>query len=309
MTLMLITVGAFVIVSFIIVAFFYTMTAESPVEQRLRALAPVRAAPAPSAASVERGPSLVRRGLSALGQYSVGGRSESVLSQRLSAAGFRGQNATALFLGTRTLFSFGPALAVLVPQVSSGKPLGRTLGIAAFVWFFGHTLVNAILRRRAAYRIRRITEELPDALDLMIVCLEAGLGLNPTFARVGEERAKMNDPLGRELAQVALELRTGRSREESLRALGARNGVEDLKALAGLIIQSDRLGASMAGTLRAHADLLRTKRRQRAEEAARKLPIKMLLPLAFFILPPLLLVTIGPALLTIGALFKTIAGG
>jgi tight adherence protein C len=309
MALMLITVGAFVVVSLIVLAFSYTVTAESPVEQRLRALAPVRAARAADRSAAERGPSLLRRGLSALGQFSAGGGGESALSQRLSAAGFRSQNATAVFLGTRTLLTFGPALAILVPQVSAGKPLGRTLAVAAWVWGVGHVLVNMTLRRRAAARVRRITEELPDALDLMIVCLEAGLGLNPTFARVGEERAKLKDPLGQELAQVSLELRTGRSREESLRALGNRNGVEDLKALAGLIIQSDRLGASMAGTLRAHADLLRTKRRQRAEEAARKLPIKMLLPLAGFILPPLLIVTIGPALLTIKALFRTIAKG
>jgi tight adherence protein C len=306
MGLMLVTVVAFIVVSLLVVAFSYTVTAESPVERRLRALAPAAAATARPAA--ERGPSLFQRGLSTLGQYSIGA-GESRLAERLSAAGFRSQNAAALFLGTRTLLSFGPALVLLVPQVSSGKPLGRTLLIAAMVWVLGHVGVNFILRRRAQRRIRRVTEELPDALDLMIVCLESGLGLNPTFARVGEERAKMRDPLGRELAQVSAELRAGRSREESLRALGNRNGVEDLKALSGLIIQSDRLGASMAGTLRAHADLLRTKRRQRAEEAARKLPIKMLMPLAAFILPPLLVVTVGPALLTIQALFKTIAGG
>ncbi len=107
----------------------------------------------------------------------------------------------------------------------------------------------------------------------------------------------------------ALELRSGRSREESLRALGNRNGVDDLKALVGLIIQSDRLGASMAKTLRVHADLLRTKRRQRAEEAARKLPIKMLVPLALFILPALFVATVGPAVLAIKEMFKIITRG
>src|SRR5881296_59167 len=114
MGLMLITAGAFIVVSLIVLAFSYTVTAESPVEQRLRALAPARAARAADRQAAERGPSLLRRGLSVLGQYSIGG-SESALSQRLSAAGYRSQNASALFLGTRTLLSFGPALAILVP--------------------------------------------------------------------------------------------------------------------------------------------------------------------------------------------------
>jgi tight adherence protein C len=119
----------------------------------------------------------------------------------------------------------------------------------------------------------------------------------------------MADPLGREFARVARELREGRPRDSALRALGERNGVDDLKALAGLVIQSDRLGASMTKTLRAHADLLRTKRRQRAEEAARKLPIKMLVPLALFILPPLLIMAAGPALLGIKQLVKVVTQG
>ena len=112
----------------------------------------------------------------------------------------------------------------------------------------------------------------------------------------------MRDPLGDEFSQVSRELRDGRSREEALRALGERNGVDDLTALIGLIVQADKLGASMAKTLRAHADVLRVKRRQRAEEAARKLPIKILFPLALFILPALFIVTIGPSILRIGDL-------
>jgi tight adherence protein C len=176
------------------------------------------------------------------------------------------------------------------------------IALGAFV--YGHILVNYWLKRRGRNRMRAITIGLPDSLDLMVVCLEAGLGLNATIQRVGEERSAMNDALGHEFAFVSIELREGRSREDALRALGERNGVEDLKSLAGLIIQSDRLGASMAKTLRSHADVLRTKRRQRAEEAARKLPIKMLFPLAFLILPPLFVMTCGPAMLKL----KDLAG-
>jgi tight adherence protein C len=197
----------------------------------------------------------------------------------------------------RTVFSFGPALLVLVGRISGGKPLGPTLAVAAITWAYGHVLVNYWLKRRTRRRTHQITIALPDCLDLMVVCLEAGLGLNATIARLGEERSLMDDALGQEFGQVAVELREGRSRDESLRALGERNGVEDLKSLAALIVQSDKLGASMARTLRAHADVLRTKRRQRAEEAARKLPVKMLFPLALLILPPLFVATAGPAIL------------
>ena len=123
---------------------------------------------------------------------------------------------------------------------------------------------------------------------------------------MGEERSTIADILGDEFALVALELRNGRSRADALRALSHRNGSDDLKALVGLVIQSDRLGASMAKTLRTHADLLRTKRRQRAEEAARKLPIKIIFPLALFILPALFAVVLGPAIIKVPQLLGSI---
>src|SRR5262249_4822970 len=245
--------------------------------------------------------------VAAIGSHGVG--ADSSLAQRLSVAGYRRANAAALFLGVRTLISVGPALVVLVPAVSSGNPLGRALATAGLLWLEGHLLPNLWLKRRARARVAKITAALPDALDLMVVCLEAGLGLNATIARVGEERSTVADVLGTEFAQVALELRNGRTREDALRALGSRNGADDLKALVALIIQSDKLGASMAKTLRTHADLLRTKRRQRAEEEARKLPVKMLLPLATLILPPLFVVTTGPALLNLGQLTTMLQKG
>jgi tight adherence protein C len=230
-------------------------------------------------------------------EYGFGG-SDSSTAAKMAMAGYRGANATRVFVGARTLLSVVPALLVLVPQIAAGRPIGKTLYLAGAVGLFGHLLANAWLNRRARGRVRQLSRSLPDALDLMVVCLEAGLGLNATIARVGHERGTMNDPLGAEFDQVALEIRGGRTREDALRALGERNGLDDLKALAALVIQSDRMGASMANTLRVHADLLRTKRRQRAEEAARKLPIRMLFPLALFILPALFIVVGGPAFLT-----------
>ena len=306
MPIALATVATFVAVSAIAWSLFHTMMAESTVTQRVKGL--VGESPRPAAREreqrVERSGRLGRV-VAAIGSYGVG--ADSSLAQRLSAAGFRRANAAALFLGVRTLISVGPALLILVPAVSSGNPLGRALANAGLLWLGGHMLPNLWLKRRTRARVGKITRALPDALDLMVVCLEAGLGLNATIAKVGEERSTIDDILGAEFAQVALELRNGRTREDALRGLGNRNGADDLKALVALIIQSDKLGASMSKTLRTHADLLRTKRRQRAEEAARKLPIKMLPPLALLILPALFLVTVGPALLKLGdltAMFK-----
>jgi tight adherence protein C len=292
---LLMTLLAFSVVTAIVLAGWYAATAESPIVQRLRMLGtdPVEQ---PRETAVRRGPRLLARVLTAIGQYGLG-NDETSLHHSLTVAGFRSRNATMLFLGVRTLLSFGPGLLVLVGRISGGKPLGASLVLAIIAWAYGHTLVNYWLKRRTRRRIHQITIALPDCLDLMIVCLEAGLGLNATIARLGEERSLMDDALGDEFGQVAVELREGRSRDESLRALGERNGVEDLRSLVALIIQSDRLGASMARTLRAHADVLRAKRRQRAEEAARKLPVKMLFPLAVLILPPLFVATAGPAIL------------
>jgi tight adherence protein C len=278
------------------------LTAESAVSQRLRTLMPGGNATVGAHARKQQRSSMrvLKKALAVLGQYSVGG-SEDSLTHTLSVAGMRARSAAIVFLGVRTAVSFGPALLIIVTRVSAGEPLGKSLASAALAWFAGHIVVNLWLRVRARKRSRAILNALPDTLDLMIICLEAGLGLNATITRVGQERASLNDPLGQEFSLISLELRNGRSREEALRALSDRNGVDDLRSLTALVIQSDKLGASMARTLRVHADLLRTRRRQRAEEAARKLPIKMLFPLALFILPPLFTVTVGPAVLQIAA--------
>jgi tight adherence protein C len=305
MPLMLITVITFLVVSAIVLSGYYLITAESLTSERLRRLVPPSGTPRAEPAAQPRGPGVIKRSLALIGQYSLGGN-ESSLAHTLSCAGIRSRNSVALFVGMRTLLSVGPALFVLVAQITAGRPIPRAIAFAAVAWFYVHIIINYILKRRARTRMRMIEHALPDSLDLMVTCLEAGLGLNATIARVGEERSSMKDPLGEEFNQVSLELREGRSREECLRALGDRNGVEDLKSLATLIIQSDRLGASMAKTLRAHADVLRTKRRQRAEEAARKLPIKILFPLALFILPSLFVIAVGPAMIGIKDLMKTI---
>ena len=298
---MLMTITVFAAATGILISGYYALTAKAPATRRLEELAGEFVRPEPRRADTQRGP--VKGALMALAPYGFGGGSSS-LADTLSFAGLRGPSTMLLFIGARTLISLGPALFVLVMALISGKPLSSTLLRAVVIWIVLHVIVTQQLKSRAKRRINTIQRGMPDALDLMVVCLEAGLGLNATIARVGDERSTMKDALGQEFAQVSMEMRGGRSREEALRALGARNGCDDLKALAALVIQSDRLGASMAQTLRSHADLLRTKRRQRAEEAARKLPIKMLLPLALFILPALFVVTAGPAVIILRDFMK-----
>jgi tight adherence protein C len=295
---------AFMLAMALILSGYYMVTAETVLEQRLRTYAP--SAAGATARTRGQGPSPIARLLIAIGRVGSTGNERS-LRKTLAHAGYRSQNAALVFVGLRTIISVAPALAFLVPAISRGEPLAKTVYLALLIWGLGHMLANFLLRSRANGRILSIATALPDSLDLMVVCLEAGLGLTATIARVGEERSAMNDPLGVEFSRVARELREGRSREDSLRDLGDRNGVEDLKALVGLIIQADKLGASMAKTLRAHAEVLRTKRRQRAEEAARKLPIKVLFPLALCILPALFVVTIGPSILRIGDLVATVS--
>jgi tight adherence protein C len=165
------------------------------------------------------------------------------------------------------------------------------------------------LARRIAYRKREIFESFPDALDLIIVCVEAGLGLDAALARVGEEMHMRSPILGEELHLINLELRAGSSRERALRNLALRTGVEDIDTLVAMLVQSDRFGTSVADSLRVHADGLRTKRRLRAEEAAAKIAVKLLFPLIFLIFPSMLLVLLGPAFISINRiLLPTLSG-
>ena len=192
MTLLL-TLAVFLIVATGSLAAVRLVAARSPLDVRLEAL--TAEAARRTTAHQPRRAGLLRRFLISLGYVGLVGN-EHALQRRLRVAGFRGNAAVRLFLGVRTMVSFGPALLVLVPRVSSGEPVAHTLGIAAGVFAFGHLACNFWLRRRSGQRIHRLSAALPDSLDLMVVCLEAGLGLNATIARVGEERSAVNDELG-----------------------------------------------------------------------------------------------------------------
>jgi pilus assembly protein TadC len=159
----------------------------------------------------------------------------------------------------------------------------------------GYLIPSFVLARMAKARQHRIRLSLPDALDLLVVSVEAGLGLDQALQRVGEELALAHPELSEELRLVNLELRAGKARSEALRNLADRTGVDDLSSLVAMLIQTDKFGTSVARSLRVHSDVLRSKRRQRAEEAAAKTGVKMVFPLVFCIFPAIWVVTIGPA--------------
>jgi len=180
--------------------------------------------------------------------------------------------------------------------------LGNSLLTAAFgivLALIGLYLPELWLRVKTAKRKRRIDEGMPDALDLLVVCVEAGMGLDAALARVGEEIRLTNLDISNEIRMLGLELRAGKSRDMALRNMGLRMNHEDVNSLITLLIQTDRFGTSIARALRVYSDTFRVKRFQRAEEQAAKLPVKLVFPLILFILPALMVTIMGPAVIRI----------
>jgi tight adherence protein C len=209
---------------------------------------------------------------------------------RLVQAGHRGAEALPIFYGTRMAIAIGTFVLfatpiVLRPNVAIG--LGGSL--------LGYLLPGIVLAKMAKKRQKKIQLGLADALDLMVVSVEAGLGLDQAIMRVGDELSFAHPDLSDELRLVNIEMRAGKGRTESLRNLADRTGLEDIASLTAMLIQTDKFGTSVAQSLRVHCETLRTKRRQRAEEAAAKTGVKMVFPLVFCIFPAIWVVTIGPA--------------
>ncbi len=239
------------------------------------------------------------------------GWENSQLRIRFMNAGYRSATAPVLFFSAKTMLTFAlPGLFFLYSTViETGIKPEMFLAVMVFIAAFGYFLPNVLLARQIRNRKREIFESFPDAIDLMTVCVEAGLGLDAALARVGEEMSLKSPIMGEELHLVNLELRAGNTREKALRNLALRTGVEDVDMLVAMLVQSDRFGTSVADALRVHSDTLRTKRRQRAEEAAAKIPLKLLFPLIFCIFPSMLLVLLGPAFISIyRVLLPTFAG-
>ena len=225
------------------------------------------------------------------------GWERSALRVRLMNAGWRSPNAAAFYFAAKTL------LALALPLASLGWLMRTSLAATPLVLSavligvggVGYYLPNAVLNRRVRLRKRTIFEDFPDALDLLTVCIEAGLSLDAGLAKVAEEIKIRSTVVASELELMLLELRSGFTREKALRNLSLRTGVEDIDSFSTMLIQAERFGTSIADSLRVLSDTLRTRRRMRAEEQAAKIALKLLLPLAFCIFPALLTVLLGPA--------------
>jgi len=215
----------------------------------------------------------------------------------LIQAGYRDASHVTYYFGARTLLALvGLGLVALFSGFDNPLLL---VGVPAFGFF----IPRFMLKRMIKARQMRITLGLPDALDLTVICVEAGLALDQALLRVGTELQYAHPDLSEEFHLLNLELRAGKPRSEALRNLVDRTGVDDVRSLVGTLIQTDRFGTSVAQALRVHSDSLRTERRQRAEEQAAKTTIKMVPPLVIFVLPSIIIVTIGPALIQ---LFRTL---
>ena len=220
---------------------------------------------------------------------------------RFLKAGFRRETAPAVFWGTKCLLAICLPICFFLLRLVVFGPLSTAMtgGICLYLALMGLFLPDIWLRIRIARRRERIFKGFPDALDLLVVCVEAGMGIDSAINRVAEEMKISNKTLSDELKLLNLELRAGKSRRDALKDLAMRTDLQEVESLATLLIQTEKFGTNVAQALRVYSDMFRTKRYQRAEEIAAKMPIKMLFPLAFFIFPSLFVVLLGPAAINI----------
>ena len=236
------------------------------------------------------------------------GWEKSALRTRFMNAGWRNPAAPALYFASKTVLALTlPALTglvlVFVPNPPAGPKLLFLLLMAASC---GYYLPNAVLARIIVRRKREIFETIPDALDLMTVCVEAGLSLERAMVKVAGEIGIKSVTLAQELQLVLMEMRAGFSKEKALRNFALRVGVADIDSLVAMLIQSERFGTSIGDALRVYSENLRGKRRVIAEEAAAKIGLKLLFPLIFCIFPTLLMVLLGPAVIQLTRTFSTV---
>jgi len=234
----------------------------------------------------------------------------SKLKTKLSVAGFRNESNAGVFLALKFIglivgLSVSGGTSLLTASFSQ-RALIYSVGVSAFLFYLPDLIVWFIGRRRKEV----IFLGLPDVLDLLVVCVEAGLGLDQAMRKVSEEMKKSCRLLAEEFSLCNLHLQMGRARNEVLQDLGARTGVEDLRSLAAILIQADKFGSSIAQALRVQSDSMRTRRRQLAEEKAAKTAVKLIFPLVLFIFPAIFVVLVGPAAITIvNEMFPMMNGG
>jgi tight adherence protein C len=221
------------------------------------------------------------------------------IRRRLVQAGYWDPEAVRYYLGIRVGLPAILAGGTLLVGGLLGGRIAILLFIASWLGALGWIAPQWYVAKRKTRRWREVHMALPDTLDLLVACVEAGMGLNQALARVADEVRHMSGVMSEELAMVNLEIRAGTPRDQALTNLGDRSELEDIRSLVGMLTQSDRFGTSIAQALRVHVDTLRTKRRQAAEEAAAKTTIKLVFPLVFFVFPALFVVILTPAVIQV----------
>ena len=281
----------FLFVSALVAAGAMALTpSTSVIERRLGEVIGEAAQPVPATSNIR---DTVMEWLTRLGGVAPRSTAEmGRLQQRLVTAGYRRREAVIVFFGLRIVIAVAAFLLFESPLIRH-----PTLIMALAACGVAYVLPGIILARKAKRRQHRIRLGLPDVLDLLVVCVEAGLGLDQAMQRVSEELAFAHPDLSDELRLINLELRAGKARADALHNLAARTALDDVSSLVTMLVQTDKFGTSVAQSLRVHADTLRTKRRQRAEEAAAKTGAKMVFPLVLCIFPAIWVVTVGSAVI------------
>ncbi|MDQ2936767.1 MAG: type II secretion system F family protein [Acidobacteriota bacterium] len=300
--LLLITISTFVCISLGMMGVYWLLyRPQSAATERLKRLGERSATGVPTAASMaedRRGVDLAGRLASPVSRLLPPSAAEAKkLQKQLMQAGFRSSTAPVVYRAVQLATMAGFPAIVAFACALLARPVNSALLWILFAFVTGFFLPRYALRRMIRSRQQLVRWGLADALDLMVISIEAGLGLNAAMMKVSSELKEVHPDISEEFELANLEIRVGRDRDEALRNLADRTGVDDLRSLVAMLIQTDRFGTSIARAIRAFSDSLRTKRRQRAEQAAQKAAVKLLFPLACFLFPTLFIAILGPAAL------------
>lgn len=299
--LLLITISTFVCISLAMMgAYWLLYKPQSAATERLKRLGGRAggSAAGPSSLEADRSTAELAERLAPLSRLVPPSAAEAKkLQKQLMQAGFRSSSAVMTYRAIQLIsMAAFPAVVAVVCALMTRQPKSALLWIL-FAFLIGFALPRYALRRMVRSRQQLVRWGLADALDLMVISIEAGLGLNAAMVKVSTELKEVHPDISDEFEMANLEMRVGREREEALRNLAERTGVDDLRSLVAMLIQTDKFGTSIARAIRAFSDSLRTKRRQRAEQAAQKAAVKLLFPLACFLFPTLFIALLGPAVL------------
>src|SRR5262245_22651127 len=301
--LLLITLSTFICISLVLmVAYWLLVRPQSAATERLRRLGERSPGTAVVSLAEEHSTaaSIAERLAAPVNKLLPASASEvHKLQKKLMQAGFRSQGAPFVFRAVHLTAMAGLPFLVMLFCAALGRPLGSVIFWLLGAFVVGFMLPRYILGKLVRSRQQLIRWGLADALDLMVVSVEAGLGLNAAMMKVASELKEVHPDVSDEFEIANLEIRVGRDRDEALRNLAERTGVDDLNSLVARLIQTDKFGTSIAKALRVFSDSLRTKRRQRAEQEAQKAAVKLLLPFACFLFPTLFISILGPAALNL----------